>query len=54
MPDWNEKVFLIVIFLNTLIAVVYFLWGTMAVATGEEGGMEGGGEMFYYCRGYFL
>ena len=54
MPDWNEKVFLIVIFLNTLIAVVYFLWGTMAVATVKERQMEEGEKLFDNRRAYLL
>lgn len=54
MPDWNEKVFLIVIFLNTLIAAVYFLWGTMAVATVKERQMEEGEKLFDNRRAYLL
>ena len=33
MPDWNERIFLIVIILNVLTAVVYFLWGALVVAS---------------------
>lgn len=36
MPNWNEKVFLIVLVINILIAVMYFLWGAIAVTTVKE------------------
>ncbi len=36
MPDWNERVFLIVIILNALASAVYFLWGALVVTTAKE------------------
>ena len=36
MPDWNERVFLIVVILNALTAAVYFLWEALVVTTANE------------------
>nr|WP_305136973.1 hypothetical protein [uncultured Schaedlerella sp.] len=36
MPDWDERVFLIVVILNALTAAVYFLWEALVVTTANE------------------
>ena len=36
MPDWDERVFLIVVILNDLTAAVYFLWEALVVTTANE------------------
>lgn len=54
MPDWNERVFLIVIFINAMTAVIYFLWGTMAVTTAKEQIKEKEERLFDNRRAYLL
>ncbi len=54
MPDWNERIFLIVIFLNILTAAVYFLWGTLAVTTAKEQQKEEGEKQFDNRRAYLI
>lgn len=54
MPDWNERVFLIVIVINALIAVIYFLWETLAVTTVKEQMKEKEERLFDNRRAYLI
>ena len=54
MPDWTERVFLIVIVINALIAVIYFLWETLAVTTVKKQMKEKEERLFDNRRAYLI
>lgn len=54
MPVWDERVFLIVIILNALIAVIYFLWGVIVVTTAKERKRTEEERLFDNRRAYLI
>ncbi len=54
MPDWDGILFLIVLVLNVLTAVIYYLWGIMAVIPAKEQMKEKGEEQLFDNRRTFL
>lgn len=54
MPDWSRRIFLIVVFVNTLIAVIYLLWGILVVVTIKERKTEKEWERLFDNRRAFL
>ncbi len=54
MPVWDEVIFLIVLVINVLIAVIYLLWGVLAVVPAKEMQTENEWERLFDNRRGFL
>lgn len=54
MPDWSRFIFLIVVLVNTLIAVIYLLWGILVVVPIKERQTEKEWERLFDNRRAFL
>ena len=54
MPDWSRYIFLIVVIINTVTAVIYFLWGILLVVPVKEQQTEKEWERMFDNRRAFL
>ncbi len=54
MPDWNGIIFLVVLVLNILTAIIYYLWGIMVCVPANEQLREKGEVQFFDNRRTFL